>query len=227
MRWNPSSVALNPSLSSQMGGIVLHDVQWRGRTFRVAIGPQRTTVTLTSGAPLPVTTPRGLRRVRRGHALTMVTRRPDLTKTRDLARCGRVRASSSEPGAPALAAVDGSPATDWQPAKVHATLTTPLAPLAGSVRTITLRWGRMWPAAPAPDVPPPPGPVTVLRPFAYTVQVSRNGRAWRTVARFGGRSGVVDTVHVRGGAKTRFVRVRVTAPSTAKLPELDELTATG
>jgi trehalose/maltose hydrolase-like predicted phosphorylase len=227
MRWNPSSVALNPSLSSQIGGIVLHDVQWRGRTFRVAIGPQRTTVTLTSGAPLPVTTPRGLRRVRRGHALTMVTRRPDLTKTRDLARCGRVRASSSEPGAPALAAVDGSPATDWQPAKVHATLTTPLAPLAGSVRTITLRWGRMWPAAPAPNVPPPPGPVTVLRPFAYTVQVSRNGRAWRTVARFGGRSGVVDTVHVRGGAKTRFVRVRVTAPSTAKLPELDELTATG
>ena len=46
MRWNPDSVGLSPSLTSQIGGIVLHDVQWRGRTFRVAIGPQRTTVTL-------------------------------------------------------------------------------------------------------------------------------------------------------------------------------------
>src|SRR6185437_13105276 len=50
-------------------------------------------------------------------------------------------------GAPALAAVDGSPATDWQPAKVHATLTARLAPLTGRIRTITVRWGRMWPPA--------------------------------------------------------------------------------
>ena len=206
---------------------MLHDVQWRGRTFRVAIGPQRTTVTLTSGAPLPVTTPRGLRMVRRGHALTMVTRRPDLTKTRDLARCGRVRASSSEPGAPALGAVDGSPATDWQPATVRATLTAPLAPLAGSVRTITLRWGRMWPAAPAPNVPPPPGPVTVLRPASYVVQVSSNGHTWRTAATIRGGSAVLDTVHVRGRGKVRFVRLRVTAASAKTLPQLDELTATG
>jgi hypothetical protein len=227
MRWNSGSIGLNPSLSSQIGAIVLHDVHWRGRTFRVAIGSQRTTVTLTSGAPLPVTTPHGLRTVRRGHSLTLATRRPDLTRTRDLARCGRVRASSSQPGAPALAAVDGSPATDWEPATVHATLTAPLAALSGQVRTITLRWGRMWPAAPAPNVPPPPGPVKVLRPASYTVQVSRNGHTWRTVARIGQRSGVLDTVHVGGRGKVRFVRVRVTAPSATALPELDELTATG
>lgn len=36
---------------------MLHDVQWRGRTFQVAIGPLTTRMTLTSGAPLPVTTP--------------------------------------------------------------------------------------------------------------------------------------------------------------------------
>jgi trehalose/maltose hydrolase-like predicted phosphorylase len=226
MRWNPTSVGLNPSLSSQIGGIVLHDVEWRGRTFGVAIGPQRTKVTLTSGPPLPVTTANGVRRVRRGHGLTMPTRRPDLTRTRDVARCGRVRASGSAPGAPALAAVDGSQATDWQPATVHATLTAELAPLVGPVRTITLRWGRMWPPAPAPNVPPPPGPVTVLRPSSYSVQVSRNGRTWRTVASIGGRSGLLDTVHVRGAAMTRFVRIRVTAPSATKLPELDELTVT-
>jgi hypothetical protein len=109
---------------------------------------------------------------------------------------------------------------------VHATLTAALAPLSGPVRTITLRWGRRWPPAPAPNVPPPPGPVIVLRPAGYAVQVSRNGRTWRTVARVRGRSGVLDTVHVRGGAKARFVRVRVTAPSASELPELDELTAT-
>jgi trehalose/maltose hydrolase-like predicted phosphorylase len=227
LRWNSGSVALNPSLSSQIGGIVLHDVHWRGRTFQVAIGPQRTKITLTSGAPLPVSTSHGVRMLRRGHALTLATRRPDLTRTRDLAQCGRVRASSSAPGTPALAAVDGSPATDWQPAKVHATLTARLAPLSGPVRTITVRWGRLWPPAPAPNVPPPPGPVKVLRPRSYSVQVSSNGRAWRTVARIGGRSGVLDTVHVRGGAKERFVRLRVTAASAKKLPELDELTATG
>ncbi len=227
MRWNPGNVGLNPSLSSQIGEIVLHDVQWRGRTFQVAIGPQRTTVTLTSGAPLPVKTPSGVRMVRRGHALKLATRRPDLTVSKDLVRCSRVRASSSAPGAPALAAVDGSPATDWQPAKDHATLTAGVAPLAGRIRTITLRWGRMWPAAPAPNVPPPPSPVTVLRPASYVVQVSRNGRRWRTVASVHGRSGALDTVHVRGGAKERFVRIRVTAASTKTLPELDELTVTG
>lgn len=227
MRWNPGSVRLDPSLSSQISGIVLHDVSWRGRVFRVAIGPLRTRVTLTSGAPLPVMSTRGLRRVRRGHGLVLATRRPDLKTSKDLVRCGRVRASSSAPGAPALAAVDGSPATDWQPAKAHATLTAALSPLAARVRTITLRWGRMWPPAPAPNVPPPPGPVTVLRPARYLVQVSSNGRRWRTVARLGHRPGVVDTVHVRGRVKARFVRIRVTAPSSTKLPELDELTVTG
>jgi hypothetical protein len=157
----------------------------------------------------------------------LATRRPDATPTFDVARCGRVRASSSAPGAPALAAVDGSPATDWQPATVHATLTAPIAPLTGRARTITLRWGRLWPSAPAPNVPPPPGPVKVLRPAGYSVQVSSNGRTWRTVARFGRRSGVLDFVHVRGSARVRFVRIRLTAPSASKLPELDELTALG
>jgi hypothetical protein len=38
---------------------------------------------------------------------------------------------------------------------------------------------------------------------------------------------VLDKVHVRGGAKARFVRIRVTAADANKLPELDELTATG
>ena len=208
MRWNPDDVALDPSLSSQIGGIILHDVQWRGRTFEVAIGARRTTVTLASGAPLPVSTPDGLRTVSSGHALTLVTRRPDLVANKDLVRCGHAIASSSQPGAPALAAVDGSPATDWEPASVHATLTAPLKPRSGPIRVVTVLWGRQWPPAPAPNVPPPPGPVTVLRPSLYAVEVSTNGRSWRTVATVGQRAGASDVLHLKA-AKARFVRIRV------------------
>jgi hypothetical protein len=193
----------------------------------VAIGPGRTTVRLVSGPPLPLSTPSGRRMVRRGHAVTLPTRRPDLTASGDLVRCGHAGASSSAPGAPALAAVDGSPATDWQPLRVHATLTAPLAPLAGPIRAISLRWGRQWPAVPGPNVPPPPGPVVVLRPLRYSFQVSSNGRTWRTVARIGRRRGVLDTVRLPGGVKARFVRIRVTADGAKKLPMLDELTVTG
>jgi trehalose/maltose hydrolase-like predicted phosphorylase len=226
MRWNPGNVGLDPSLTSQIGGLVLHAVRWRGRIFQVAIGPHRTTVRLLSGAPLPVGTPGGLRVVRRGRALTLATRRPDLTASSDLVRCGHAVASSSAPGAPALAAVDGSPATDWQPLGVHATLTAPLQSLAGPIRTITLRWGRQWPPSPAPNVPPPPGPVVVLRPVGYSVQVSANGRTWRTVARIGHRRGVLDTVRLGKPVSARFVRIRVTAAGAKKLPMLQELTVT-
>jgi trehalose/maltose hydrolase-like predicted phosphorylase len=227
LRWNDGNVGLDPSLTSQIGGIVLHALRWRGRTFEVVIGPERTTVRLLSGPPLPIRTPAGLRVAHRGRALTLATRRPDLAASRDLVRCGHARASSSAPGAPALAAVDGSPATDWQPLTRRATLTAPLTPLAGPIRTITLRWGRQWPPAPGPNIPPPPGPVVVLRPLGYTVQVSSNGRAWRTVARIGRRRGVLDTVRLGRPVRARLVRVRVTAASATKLPMLDELTVTG
>ena len=226
MRWGANSVELNPSLNGQIGGIVLHDLQWRGRTFTVAIGQQLTTVTLQSGAPLSIQTPAGIRRLVPGRRLTLPTRRPDLTASRDLVRCNPVTATSSQPGAPALAAVDGSPATDWEPASAHATLTARIAGLAGPIRTVTLRWGRQWPGAPAPNVPPPPGPVTVLRPASYAVLVSSNGRSWRRVAVVSGHTGrVLDTLHLNG-VKARFVRIRVTASSSTKLPLLEELTAT-
>jgi len=225
LRWNPANVGLNPTLSSQIGGIVLHDLRWRGRTFRIAIGPQRTMVTLTSGAPLPVKTTEGVRVVRRDRGLTLPTRRPDLSAGTDLVRCTHAVATSSQPGAPALAAIDGSPATDWEPATVHATLTALVQPLAPAIRTITLRWGRLWPGPPAPNVPPPPGPVTVLRPSSYVVQVSSNGHTWRTVARVHGRAGVLDTLHLKA-VKARFIRLRLTAPDAKQLTLLEELRVT-
>jgi hypothetical protein len=227
MRWNTNNVALNPSLNGQIGGIVLHDLQWRGRTFTVTIGQQHTTVRLQSGAPIPIQTPAGVRRVFAGRTLTLATRRPDLTASSDLVRCNPVTASSSQPGAPALAAVDGSPATDWEPASVHSTLTARTAGLPAPIRTVTLRWGRQWPPSPAPNVPPPPGPVIVLRPASYSVLVSSNGRKWRRAAVISGHSGqVLDTIRLHG-VKGRFVRIRVTAAGATTLPMLDELTVTG
>ena len=99
--------------------------------------------------------------------------------------------------------------------------------VALKLRTITLRWGRQWPVAPGPNIPPPPAPVTVLRPASYAVFVSSNGHSWRRVAFVNGHAGrVLDTVHLNG-VKARFVRVRLTAPSSTKFPLLQELTATG
>jgi hypothetical protein len=46
------------------------------------------------------------------------------------------------------------------------------------------------------------------------------------VALVGGRSGVLDTVHLKHAAKARLVRIRVTAASSTKLPMLEELTVT-
>jgi trehalose/maltose hydrolase-like predicted phosphorylase len=224
IRWGANSVQLNPSLNAEIGGIVLHNLQWRGRTFTVTIGQQRTTVRLQSGAPLPVQTPAGVRHVSAGQTLTLPTRRPDLAPSNDLVRCGAATASSAQPGAPALAAVDGSPAPDWEPASVNSTLTAPIARGRAPIRTITLRWGQQWPPAPAPNVPPPPGPVTVLRPASYSVLVSNNGETWRQVAAVSGQDGqALDTLHL-GDVRARFVRIALTATSATSLPQLDELT---
>jgi trehalose/maltose hydrolase-like predicted phosphorylase len=225
LRWNTDDVQLDPSLTSQIGGIVLHNLRWRGRVFEVAIGQRKTTVTLLSGAPLPLQTRFGARAALAGRPLTVATGRPDLTAGTDLVRCSRATASSSQPGAPALAAIDGSPATDWQPAATDATLTAPVNGPARTIRTITLRWGSRWPPAPAPNVPPPPGPVTVLRPADYRLEVSQNGRRWRTVASVHGGNGSLDTLHIRD-KRVRFIRVSVTAASASQLPILDELTVT-
>jgi trehalose/maltose hydrolase-like predicted phosphorylase len=226
MRWGADAVQLNPSLNSEIGGIVLHDLQWQGRTFTVSIGQRRTTVTVQSGAPLPIQTPAGIRRVSAGQTLTLATRRPDLAASSDLVRCGAATASSAQPGAPALAAIDGSPATDWEPTSVDSTLTAPLAGARTPIHTVTLRWGQQWPPAPAPNVPPPRGPVTVLRPASYSVLVSNNGQTWRQVAAVSGHDGqVLDTLHLRG-VRARFVRVALTAQSATSLPMLQELTVT-
>ena len=127
---------------------MLHDLSWHGRRFTVAIGPQSSSVTLNSGAALPLKTGDRIRRINTGRILTLRTRRPDLAVTDDVALCGRASATSSQPGAPALAAVDGSPVTDWQSVKLPSTLILSLRGGTQTMSTATLRWGQTWPSAP-------------------------------------------------------------------------------
>jgi len=240
LRWGSSDVSLAPSLTKQLAGVVLHDLQWRGRVFTVSVGRRITTVTLNSGSSMRVHTPAGTRTLRKGHPLKLSTARPDLKATTDLVRCQTSRASSSEVGAPPLAAVDGSPATDWQPVALPAVDTVRVAGAkARKVGRATVVWGHLWPLVTAPNVPPAPGPVKTVRASDYSVQVSRNGKTWRTVARV---SGVTKrgTDHLRfGPVQARWVRLVLTqgsqppiAPTTQNpnppptTPMLEELTVT-
>jgi trehalose/maltose hydrolase-like predicted phosphorylase len=240
LRWDPADVRLAPSLNRQIAGVVLHDLTWRGRTFDVAIGSHATTLTLVSGASLPVSTPSGTNMVSLGHAVTIPTARPDLTPTRDAVRCGAATSSSAQPGAPALAAVDGSPATDWQPVSVPAKLTVATQAARRIVGRVVVRWGRLWPAQPRPNVHPPAHPVKTLRPAAYALQVSANGRRWLTVAGVTGhRHRVTDTLRVPK-VSARWLRIKIIrgtgisvkeminnkTQTVTQMPMLEELTAT-
>ncbi len=227
MRWENGDVALAPSLTSQLGGVVLHNIAWRGRTFTVSIGPKTTTVTLDSGSALPIGTPSGREIVSPGQTLRLATARPDLKHTGDLVRCQNASASSAQPGAPALAAVDGSPATDWQPTSIPATLTVPTASGQQQVSRAVVQWGREWPPAPGPNIPPPPGPVTTLRASSYKLQVSSDGSTWHTVASVSGQqTGTKDVLQFKPVSAT-FVRIEITASTNGTPPLLQEVKVTG
>jgi trehalose/maltose hydrolase-like predicted phosphorylase len=233
LRWEGGRVHLDPSLTRQISGVVLHNVRWRGRRFTISVGARTTTVTLASGAPLPVSTPQGVRFATTRRPLHMLTRRPDLIATPDAALCGPASATSAQPGAPPLAAVDGSPATDWQPIAVPATLTGSLHRVFGpggrtrTLRTASVLWGRQWPGPPGPNIHPPPGPVKILRASSYTLQLSNDGQTWQTVGSVSGKTtGTLDVFHF-AARRARFFRVTITSSATSQAPMLQEVTLTG
>jgi hypothetical protein len=128
----------------------------------------------------------------------------DRTPTTDLVRCQSAQASSNQPGAGPLVAVDGSPATGWRPTQLLASLNVPLASQQ-TISKVTVGWGRQWPPAPAPNVPPPPGPVQTLRATAYDLVVSQDGRIWTVLTQVRGRvEGTHDELRFRP-ADARFV----------------------
>jgi trehalose/maltose hydrolase-like predicted phosphorylase len=234
LRWQGSAVHLSPALSGPITGVTLRDLSWHGRTFTVAIQRDRATITLHSGAPLPISTPAGHATARPGHPLTISTSAATAShRSTNPLLCGSASASNTAPGAPALAAVDGSSATDWQPVKLPATLTAPVS-AAHTLSSLTVRWGRAWPPVLKPNVHPKPGPVETLRSRDYTVQV-RAGGGWRTVARVRTDSTRLSDRVTFPAVRARAVRIRLTGgtgqqtvkttttPSTPILPMVQEL----
>lgn len=231
LRWEGDAVRLDPMLNAQVGEVALHHLRWRGRIFDVAIGPRRTTITLVSGPPLPVKAGSGkVQQVKVGGTLAIPTRRPDLAPTRDPLRCAPATASSASPGAPALAAVDGSSATQWEAASLPASLTVPLHG-AHRIDGATLRWGRAWPGPPGPNVPPPSHPARIRRATDYVLQGSRDGKHWQRLAKATGATGTVDTLRFHP-TSVRYLRLKVTAATKGlegeeEPPLLETLRASG
>lgn len=198
----PAAVRLDPSLPPQLGGITLRNLAWQGRTFTVHIGPRGTTVTLNSGAPLPVITPAGAKTVEPGAVLILPTRRSDLLPTDDLARCRQITATSSLPGSPPVAAVDGSPSTAWVATEPKATLTVKLA------------------------TPVKLGKIKVVRgsgdPFPYSVETSSDGIAWKTIATAPATSNGTDEFTVPP-IQARFLRLDFKGIGDARPPSVGQL----
>jgi trehalose/maltose hydrolase-like predicted phosphorylase len=226
LRWSATAVDLAPSLTAQLGGLTLHDLVWHGRVFTVAVGPRTTTVTNQSGGSLPVTVAGATHTISSGQTLTVPTQRPDLSPTTDLVRCQAATASSAQPGADPLAAVDGSPATDWQPQQITSRLTVPMAHTA-VIRSATLDWGRAYPPPPAPNVHPPPGPVKTLRASSYDLLVSTDGTNWTTVARVRGTTTGTEDVLTFPPVRASYIRIQITAATYDTPPMLEEITVPG
>jgi trehalose/maltose hydrolase-like predicted phosphorylase len=225
MRWNPHAVQLDPSLTSQLRGVTLHALRWRGRIFSVDVGRSTTRVTVQSGSPLPVTVRGLMHRVSTGSPLVVHTRRPDRGHTADLLRCQSPTATSAQPLGPALAAVDGSPATFWLPDALPAAISVPLD-RTQRVDHAVLTWGREWPGPPAPNVPPPPRPVLTLRAVSYDLLVSADGTSWHTVAQVRNRKTGLRDVLSFAPTSARFVKVRIYSSTRHTVPKLQELTVT-
>jgi hypothetical protein len=200
------AVRLDPNLPPQLAGITLRNMVWQGRTFTLHIGPKETSVTLNSGAPLPVLTPGGSKTAQAGVALIIPTRRSDLQPTDNLARCRQITATSSLPGSPAVAAVDGSPATAWVAAEPRVALTVNLA------HPVVL------------------GEIKVLRgsgeSFPYSVQASLDGAHWKTIANApataAGSGAGTDDIKLPP-VRAQFIRLDFQGLDGAKPPNIAEL----
>ncbi|MFC8732502.1 fibronectin type III domain-containing protein [Luteimicrobium sp. NPDC057192] len=192
LRWDTDAVVLDPMLPPQLPGLDLTGLSWHGRTFDVSVARDTTTVTLTSGEAMPVSAGGRTRTVRPGSSITLATRTPDTTPTTDLARCATVDATSADPSYPAVAAVDGSAATQWKATSAGATLTADLGRVQ-PVRDVTVVAG---------------GSSTT----PYTVRVSSDGKEWTTLG----------SVAASAGAQSRLdvstLDPAVTAPIAGALP---------
>ena len=208
-RWRSHGIRLDPSLPPQLTGVRASALHWRGRTIGVAVGPHTTRVSLEAGAPVRVSAPGGSRVLR--SSLVIPTRRPDLDPTTDLARCRPVTASPAT-AEPPEAAVDGPVITQWIGDAASARLRVDLGrrTTVGAV-TVVRNPVTTYPA-------PPGGDKGVTKPTVSAdaqVQVSADGRTWRTL-------GTVQGTSLRGRVagdtdRVRYVRL-VAVGATADVP---------
>ena len=199
LRFGVDAVGLDPSLPPQLPDLTVTDLHWQGRIFTVAMGRSKTTVTLRSGAALPLDTPAGRLVARPGRPVTIGTRQPDQQPTDDLARCQPVTASSALPGNDAVAAVDGSPATAWTAAQPGGQLTVRLAHQQSVDSVVVNRNGS---AA-----------------FGYAVSVSTDGRDWQSVATAPSTSSGTDRLGFPP-ATAQFVRLTFTGTVAPTLTDV-------
>ncbi|MEV0369212.1 discoidin domain-containing protein [Streptomyces sp. NPDC050636] len=198
LRLREDRLRLDPMLPPQLSdGVTLRGLHWQGRTYDIELGAHQTTVRLTAGAPMRIDSPEGEKVVSRGVPAVLKTRRPDLARTANAARCMPATATSEEPGMYAAAAVDGNTTTAWVPDAATGTLTVDLGRTT-QVGQITPHWN-------------------ATRPESYVVQVSQDGKHWygtgydgRTPARY-----VQVTVHGPAESKTRpgIAELTVSGPS--------------
>ena len=209
-RWRPDRIHLDPSLPPQLTGVTASALHWRGRVVKVAVGPQETTVRLVSGDPVKVESRAGSHLLR--STMVLPTRRPDLSPTANVARCRPVTADPST-AEPAEAADDGTVTTQWIGETASARLTVDL----GSIRqvgAVTLSRNPLttYPAPPGEDK----GVTRATVSADARVQVSTDGRTWRTLATVDGRR--LRTQVPGDGRPARFVRlVAVGATDTVPL----------
>ncbi|HEX4718618.1 MAG TPA: discoidin domain-containing protein [Thermoleophilaceae bacterium] len=199
-RWRADHVELDPMLPPQLSaGVTLTGLQWHGRSFDVRIGASTTTVTLRSGATMPVRV-RGVDySLGSGGSLTVPTRRPDLSPTDNLARCRSATATSEEAGMYAEAAVDGSEATIWAPDAATGSETVDLGSRV-KVKTIAVHW-------------------TDTLPASSSIATSTDGSTWSTAT-------TDSSGKLRNPVTARYVRVTLTPPSGQRAG-IRELVVTG
>ncbi|MGV9678985.1 discoidin domain-containing protein [Nocardia sp. NPDC003482] len=197
LRLREDRVVLDPMLTPRLAaGLTVRGLRWQGRVFDVAAGPERTTVTLRSGDPLPVETNSGLRQVASNGTLELPTRRPDLVPTDDAARCKATAASSEQPGDYAAAAVDGDTATSWLPDSSRADLTVDLGATVTLTR-VSPRWTE-------------PAPVT------SSILVSGDNRTWSQVA-------TTPLGELLQPTSARYVRIQVDGGDPTARPGIREV----
>ena len=201
LRWREDRVHLDPLLPPQLDrGVTLRDLNWRGRSFDITVGPDETIVRQTGGQPFEVESPQGIQVVSTGSPLTLKTRRPDLAPTDNLARCAPAQATSEEPGLYAEAAVDGSEATVWAPAEASGSVTVDLGR-----RTQVTDIATLW---------------TDATPSSYRILISRNGSDWSEAP-------LNADGTLQHPVQARYVRVELTQATGGELTGVRELQVTG